>query len=99
MSRVATVIGAAGNNCSPGIDAAPGLASGLVDRRSIGFVKGKFMIVRRRTWMYRLAGQLLAQSISFDRPVTASKVRSALRLSVGLPVELWGCSSSDVLLR
>lgn len=57
------------------------------------------MIVRRRTWMYRLAGQLLAQSISFRHPVTASKVRDALRLSVGLPVELWGCASTDLLLR
>ncbi|MCX7162937.1 MAG: hypothetical protein WCI19_10655 [Betaproteobacteria bacterium] len=56
------------------------------------------MIVRRRTWMYRLAGQLLAQSISFDIPVTAAKVRDALRRSVGSPVELWGCCSTDLLL-
>jgi hypothetical protein len=57
------------------------------------------MIVRRRTWLYRLAGQRFVQSISFDLPVTASKVREALRHSVGLPVELWGCSSTDMLLR
>jgi hypothetical protein len=57
------------------------------------------MIVRRRTWMYRLAGQLLAQSISFNSPVTAMKVRDALKRSVGVPVEVWGCSSTDLLLR
>ena len=48
------------------------------------------MIVRRRTWMYRLAGQRFAQSISFSRPIPASKVRVALRQSVGIPLELWG---------
>ena len=57
------------------------------------------MIVRRRTWMYRLAGQLLAQTISFDHPVTASKVRDALRQSVGIPVEIWGRASNDLLLN
>ena len=30
------------------------------------------MIVRRRTWLYRLAGQTFAQMISFKQPVTAS---------------------------
>ena len=29
------------------------------------------MIVRRRTWLYRLAGQTFAQLISFKKPVTA----------------------------
>ncbi|MCX7162991.1 MAG: hypothetical protein WCI19_09970 [Betaproteobacteria bacterium] len=57
------------------------------------------MIVRRRTWMYRLAGQLLAQTISFDIPVSASKVRDALRRSVGVPVEVWGRASSDLVVR
>lgn len=55
------------------------------------------MIVRRRTWMYRLTGQLLAQSISFRQPVTESKVREALRRSVGTPLEIWGRSSTDLL--
>ena len=57
------------------------------------------MIVRRRTWMYRLAGQLLAQIISFEHPVTASKVRHTLRQSVGIPVELWGRTSTDLPFR
>jgi hypothetical protein len=55
------------------------------------------MIVRRRTWMYRLAGQQLAQIISFDRPVTASKARDALRRLVGVPLELWGRSGTYTL--
>jgi hypothetical protein len=54
------------------------------------------MIVRRRNWFYRLAGQSFVQSISFERPVTASKVRDALRRSVGTPLELWGRSGADL---
>ena len=56
------------------------------------------MIVRRRTWLYRMAGQRLVRSISFAQPVTASKVRDALRQSVGIPLEIWGRNSADVLL-
>lgn len=48
------------------------------------------MIVRRRIWLYRLAGQQFAQSITFATPVTASRARDALRRSVGMPLELWG---------
>jgi hypothetical protein len=55
------------------------------------------MIVRRRTWLYRLVGQPFVQSISFERPVTASKVRDVLRRSVGIPQEIWGRNSSDLL--
>ena len=55
------------------------------------------MIVRRRTWLYRLSGQSFVQSISFERPVTASKVRDALRRSVGIPLEIWGRNSADLL--
>lgn len=55
------------------------------------------MIVRRRTWLYRLAGQKFVQSISFDHPVTAAMVRDALKRTVGLPVELWGRTSTDLL--
>jgi hypothetical protein len=54
------------------------------------------MIVRRRTWMYRLAGQRFVHSISFKCAVTALQVRDALRRSVGVPQELWGRSSSDL---
>lgn len=55
------------------------------------------MIVRRRTWLYRLAGQAFAQVISFEQPVTAAKVRDVLRRSVGSPLDLWGRSNSDLL--
>lgn len=48
------------------------------------------MLIRRRTWLYRLAGQQFAQTISFDRPLTSSAVRDILRHSVGMPVDLWG---------
>jgi hypothetical protein len=54
------------------------------------------MIVRRRVWLYRLAGQQFAQTISFEQPVTASKVRDVLRRSVGNPLDLWGRSNADV---
>ncbi|MBS1191159.1 MAG: hypothetical protein H6R10_2951 [Rhodocyclaceae bacterium] len=55
------------------------------------------MIVRRRTWFYRLAKQSFAQVISFDQPVTASKAREILRRSVGAPLDLWGRNNSDAL--
>ena len=41
------------------------------------------MIVKRRTWLYRLTGQAFAQLISFNEPVTAHKAREVLRRSVG----------------
>ncbi|MBV6474982.1 MAG: hypothetical protein MOGDAGHF_00494 [Rhodocyclaceae bacterium] len=55
------------------------------------------MIVRRRTWLYRLAGQTFAQLISFKKPVTASMARAELRRTVGNPSDIWGRSKSDVL--
>lgn len=55
------------------------------------------MIVRRRTWLYRLAGQSFAQVISFEQPVTASKVRDVLRRSVGNPLDIWGRSNNDLV--
>ncbi|MBK8335427.1 MAG: hypothetical protein IPL03_02035 [Sterolibacteriaceae bacterium] len=55
------------------------------------------MIVRRRTWLYRMAGQPFARVISFERPVTASIVRDALRRTVGIPLELWGRNNTDLL--
>jgi hypothetical protein len=49
------------------------------------------MIVHRRTWFYRLGGQKFAHSITFKMPVTANKVREALRQLVGAaPFEIWG---------
>lgn len=50
------------------------------------------MIIRRRTWFYRLAGQHFARAITFRSPITAAKVRETLRRSGGSPIELWGCS-------
>jgi hypothetical protein len=55
------------------------------------------MIIRRRTWLYRLAGQTFAQLISFKQPVTASMARAALKRTVGNPLDLWGRSESDLL--
>lgn len=52
----------------------------------------QIMIIRRRTWFYRLAGEHFAHAITFKLPVTATKVRDALRKSVGTPLELWGRS-------
>lgn len=51
------------------------------------------MIVRRRTWFYRLAGQRFAHVITFRNPITASKVKEALRHTIGMPIELWGRSA------
>lgn len=56
------------------------------------------MIVRRRSWLYRLAGQRFVHSISFDKPVTACKVKEFLQRSVGLPKELWARSRQDLLV-
>jgi hypothetical protein len=53
------------------------------------------MIVHRRIWSYRLATQLCAQLIRFDKPVTASTARNVLRRSVGNPLELWGRGHDD----
>jgi hypothetical protein len=55
------------------------------------------MAVCRRTWLYRLAGQRYAQTISFSRPVTAAMARRHLHGTVGNPLELWGLNGSDVV--
>lgn len=48
------------------------------------------MIVHRRTWFYRLAGQSFAQAISFKVPLTAHQVRVELRRMLhAAPLELW----------
>ncbi len=57
------------------------------------------MIVKRRTWFYRLANQAFAETISFDQPVTAAKARDILRRSVGIPIDLWGRNNTDALPR
>jgi len=54
------------------------------------------LIVRRRTWLYRLRGQRYAQTVSFKEQVTASSARGFLRRTVGDPLELWARSASDV---
>jgi hypothetical protein len=54
------------------------------------------MLIRRRIWLYRLAGQAQVQQISFERPVTAAAVRRALQRTVGNPTELWGRAMGDV---
>jgi hypothetical protein len=53
------------------------------------------MIVRRRTWLYRLAGQQYAQTVSFEDRVTAAAARIFLRHTVGNPLELWARSVTD----
>lgn len=55
------------------------------------------MIVRRRTWFYRVAGHPFAQSVSFEQPVTASMARNILRRSVGTPLDLWGRNNTETL--
>jgi hypothetical protein len=51
------------------------------------------MIIRRRTWFYRLAGENFAHAITFKNPITAAKVKEALARSIGMPIELWGRSA------
>lgn len=51
------------------------------------------MIVHRRTWFYRMAGDRFARGITFRIPMTAAKVRDVLRRTVGMPIELWGRSA------
>jgi hypothetical protein len=45
--------------------------------------------------LYRLAGQMFAQLISFERPVTASMARTGIRRKVGEPLEIWGRGNKD----
>lgn len=51
------------------------------------------MIIRRRTWLYRLAGQRFVQVIAFATPVTTAQARNLIRRIAGNPVELWGRSA------
>jgi hypothetical protein len=73
-------------------------AIGRCRRRTAGDgadAEENIVIVRRRTWLYRLAGQMFAQLISFDRPVTVSMARSGIRRQVGEPLEIWGRGHKD----
>ncbi len=57
------------------------------------------MIVRRRTWSYRLSGDEFAKNISFNIPLTAQKARESLhRLLGAFPVELWGIQTTNAPL-
>jgi len=55
------------------------------------------MVVRRRSWLYRLARQMYAQFVSFDRSLTSASARLALRRSVGNPLEIWGRDKNDII--
>jgi hypothetical protein len=68
-----------------------------VHGRKIDETREHNMVVRRRTWFYRLAGQMYAQLVSFDRPLTSASARLALRRSVGNPLELWGRNQNDTI--
>lgn len=57
------------------------------------------MLIRRRNWLYRLAGQQHVHSVSFKTPMTASQVKKALQQTVGVPEELWGRSQAEPLPR
>ncbi|MBL8482158.1 MAG: hypothetical protein JNJ60_08190 [Rhodocyclaceae bacterium] len=54
------------------------------------------MIVRRRTWAYRLAGQKYAHMAVFEQPVTAARARVLLCRKVGPLAELWARDSKDM---
>lgn len=54
------------------------------------------MIVRRRTWLYRLPGESAIRSISFKIPVTTAQAKEAIRRLAGSPSELWGRSLDDL---
>lgn len=68
-----------------------------VHGRKTDKIREQNMVVRRRTWFYRLAGQMYAQLVSFDRPLTSASARVALRHSVGNPLELWGRNKNDII--
>lgn len=54
------------------------------------------MIVKRRTWLYRLPGESAIRSISFKIPVTTAQAKEAIRRLAGAPSELWGRSLDDL---
>lgn len=48
------------------------------------------MLVRRRTWFYRLAGERFAHAITFKMPLTSARAKEALLKAIGKPpAELW----------
>jgi hypothetical protein len=58
-------------------------------------IEALHLIIRRRTWLYRLPGQRYAQTVTFKASVTASNARDLLRRTVGEPLELWARSAND----
>ena len=61
------------------------------------------MLVRRRTWFYRLAGEQFAHAITFKLPLTSAKAKAAARTLSPLPWPprrqlpgiLWMCGSGS----
>ncbi len=48
------------------------------------------MLVRRRTWFYRLAGEKFAHAITFKLPLTSARAKLALLKAIGKPAaEIW----------
>ena len=57
---------------------------------AVALTRESIMIVHRRTWFYRLAGQTFAQAISFKVPLTAHQVREEVRRLLHVtPLEVW----------
>jgi hypothetical protein len=53
-------------------------------------LKEDIMLVRRRTWFYRLAGERFAHAITFQMPLTSARAKAALLKAIGKPAaELW----------
>lgn len=74
----------------------PGAGQSLAAGRPQDSAKREhIMIVRRRTWLYRMPGENAIHSVSFKLPMTTAQAREALRRSVGSPLELWGRSLTD----
>lgn len=52
------------------------------------------MLVRRRTWFYRLAGEKFAHAITFKMPLTSARAKAALLKAIGKPAaEIWAHGS------
>jgi hypothetical protein len=48
------------------------------------------MLVRRRTWFYRLPGEQFAHAITFKLPLTSARAKEALLKALGKrAAELW----------
>lgn len=57
-------------------------------------LKEDIMLVRRRTWFYRLAGEKFAHAITFKMPLTSARAKAALLKAIGKPAaEIWAHGS------